>query len=214
MDKDLYSEILDTSTPNHYQLLGLKFFEKDTDTIHKASLQQMKKLKAWDLHEDEGTASSVKEMHVQLSRAIAELEDSKKKKTYDKKLADDLGIPLPGTFTNKESKNRKRDEETIIIRSPGPAAQKREVKNPDQTSTGTGHTLAKTSMILGIMSITCFGIFAGIPAVILGIIGLVRVSKERTHGKGLAITGLITGALSIVFTLLIILINTGWCYGV
>jgi uncharacterized Zn finger protein (UPF0148 family) len=95
MAKDLYSEILNTDLRNHYELLGLKLFERDPDKIHKASLAQMKKLKAWDLHEDENTAKQIKEIHIQLSRAIGELQDAKKKQEYDKVLAFQLGIEVP-----------------------------------------------------------------------------------------------------------------------
>jgi len=95
MSKDLYSEILNTDLHNHYELLGLKLFECNPDKIHKASLAQMKKLKAWDLHEDENTAKQIKKIHIQLSRAIGELQDSERKKKYDKVLAFDLGIEVP-----------------------------------------------------------------------------------------------------------------------
>lgn len=105
MSKNLYTEILDTKTPNYYQLLGLKLFENDVDVIHKASLEQMKKLKAWDLHEGEETAKHVKEMHVQLSNAIAELEDAEKKATYDTKLSKELGVHIPKKTSIKKVQN-------------------------------------------------------------------------------------------------------------
>lgn len=103
MDKNLYTEILDNETPNHYQLLGLQLFENDIETIHKAGLGQMKKLKAWDLQEEEETGKHIKEMHVQLSRAIAVLEGPEKKEQYDKELAKKLGVKIPYLEDEKKS---------------------------------------------------------------------------------------------------------------
>ncbi|MBN1865465.1 MAG: SEL1-like repeat protein, partial [Victivallales bacterium] len=95
MAENLYSEILDNEHPNHYHLLCLKLFESNQEVIHQAGLRQMKKLKAWDLHEDKGTAAQVREMHVQLSCALATLEDPEKKSAYDKTLAEKLGTINP-----------------------------------------------------------------------------------------------------------------------
>jgi hypothetical protein len=55
---------------------------------------------------------------------------------------------------------------------------------------------ALASMILGLSSFVC-SLFAGIPAVILGILGLIEVnnSQGRIHGQGLAITGIVTGGI-------------------
>lgn len=117
MTEDLYSEILETNVPNHYQLMGLQLFETDPEKIHQAGLEQMKKLKAWDLHEDEATAKKVKEMHVQLSLAISELGEQEKKEAYDKKLGEELGIPV--TYLGKEP-SRLKLHEKIEIKSQGP----------------------------------------------------------------------------------------------
>jgi prepilin-type processing-associated H-X9-DG protein len=68
------------------------------------------------------------------------------------------------------------------------------VLGPPQTS---GKALA--SLILGISSFFC-SIVTGIPAVVLGILGLREIDRsggQRT-GKGLAMTGLILGAISCV----------------
>lgn len=62
------------------------------------------------------------------------------------------------------------------------------------TATGDGSGLAVWSLILGILSVLGCMFFAGIPAVICGHMALGR--KERAGvktGKGLAITGLVTG---------------------
>jgi hypothetical protein len=73
-------------------------------------------------------------------------------------------------------------------------------------------TMALFSMILGIVSITIglcyFGILTGPIAIVLGIISLFQIKKDpnRYGGKGMAIAGIVTGAISFVFVALIILI--------
>jgi len=142
MTKDLYTEILNTDTPSHYWLLGLNLFESDIVKIHKAGLKQMKKLKAWDLHEDEEIANHVKKIHIQLSRAIAELEDPEKKKKYDKDLADELKIQLPKTLKKQKT-----------------------VRNiPSRTSRSGKRFLTVTNLILGMLFCLCLGLLIGIPA--------------------------------------------------
>ena len=61
--------------------------------------------------------------------------------------------------------------------------------------------LAVASLVLGIASIACLGIFAGLPAVICGIIALSKInnSKGSLTGKGLAIAGLATGCFGMIF---------------
>jgi hypothetical protein len=58
---------------------------------------------------------------------------------------------------------------------------------------------AITSLVLGIASF-CLPVLLGIPAIILGFLGLsdVRREPERVGGKGLALTGMILGVLSTV----------------
>lgn len=65
---------------------------------------------------------------------------------------------------------------------------------------------ATASMVCGILSIVCFGILAGIPAIILGHIsrGNIKRSMGRLGGGGMALTGLILGYVSIFITLLIV----------
>lgn len=59
--------------------------------------------------------------------------------------------------------------------------------------------LPLVSMILGIVSLVTFMVFLGIPAIVLGIIGL---KKYPTSNRAFSITGIITGIIS---TLLMIL---------
>lgn len=67
---------------------------------------------------------------------------------------------------------------------------------------------ATASMVLGVLSITCFWIFAGIPAVILGHLAKSSIAKSmgRLKGDGMATAGLIMGYASIALGLPVILI--------
>jgi hypothetical protein len=67
--------------------------------------------------------------------------------------------------------------------------------------------LAITSLILGILSVFCLGILAGIPAIIIGHAarGRVRRAPGSFSAGGLALAGLILGYLSIPLTLLLLL---------
>ena len=72
--------------------------------------------------------------------------------------------------------------------------------------------LALAAMIIGIASfpLLCLlglGVLTGILAVVLGIIALVSINKNPTQGgKGLAITGIVTGGIAVVLTPLLIAI--------
>ena len=65
---------------------------------------------------------------------------------------------------------------------------------------------ATASLVLGILSLLCFGFLAGIPAIILGHISRSNIKKSngRVGGGGMALAGLIMGYVSIAFSLLII----------
>ncbi|CAB4324744.1 unannotated protein [freshwater metagenome] len=63
------------------------------------------------------------------------------------------------------------------------------------------------SLVLGILSITCLGLIAGIPAVILGSIAKRKIAESGgvIRGQGLATAGLVLGWVSIGFSVLAIL---------
>jgi prepilin-type processing-associated H-X9-DG protein len=63
------------------------------------------------------------------------------------------------------------------------------------TTKTSGKAIA--SLVLGLLSITCT-FFTGLPAIILGAIGLsdINRSKGRVTGSGMAITGIVMGALT------------------
>ena len=58
------------------------------------------------------------------------------------------------------------------------------------------------SLVLGILSLVCFGLFAGIPAVICGHAARskVRQSQGALTGEGMALAGLILGYVGTILT--------------
>lgn len=67
-------------------------------------------------------------------------------------------------------------------------------------------TLAIWSLVLGILSITCFSILSAIPGVICGHKALSKIkhSGGALAGQGLAIAGLVTGYLGILWAIFVI----------
>ena len=67
-------------------------------------------------------------------------------------------------------------------------------------------TLAITSLVLGILSVICFGIVAGIPAIITGHMarGRARQFPDRYGNAGLGLAGVILGYVSIVETVVLV----------
>ena len=67
-------------------------------------------------------------------------------------------------------------------------------------------SLAIWSLVLGILSLICFTIFAGIPAVICGHKALSQIKRSggAISGQGVAIAGLITGYIGIAWAILFI----------
>ena len=70
--------------------------------------------------------------------------------------------------------------------------------------------LALASMITGLAGILlswCFGPIPGIVALVLGFVALSQIKKspEKYSGKGMAITGIVVGALTIAFYILLLI---------
>jgi len=71
--------------------------------------------------------------------------------------------------------------------------------------------LGMASMILGIVSFTGPGLILGIPAIVMAAIDL----KNKTPSRGFAITGLVTGIISTILSLMVIaivIIFSIWSY--
>lgn len=64
--------------------------------------------------------------------------------------------------------------------------------------------LAIWSLVLGILSLTCFSIFSAIPGVICGHTALSKIKQSggALTGQGLAIAGLVTGYLGILWAVI------------
>lgn len=68
---------------------------------------------------------------------------------------------------------------------------------PDEKNSLGGWALG-----LGIASLFCCSIFTGIPAMILGYLGMQAANEGRATNKGMSIAGIVMGALSIVFLII------------
>ncbi len=82
---------------------------------------------------------------------------------------------------------------------PGPT-----IPVPPKNSGNSG--LAIWSLVLGILSLTCFSIFSAVPAVICGHVARARINRSggALEGGGLALGGIITGYISIGLSILMI----------
>lgn len=70
---------------------------------------------------------------------------------------------------------------------------------------------ATTSLVLGIVSMVCFGFLTGIPAIVVGIRARkeIRQSQGRTSGDGLALGGIITGIIGTLLGLVVVALVIG-----
>jgi hypothetical protein len=77
---------------------------------------------------------------------------------------------------------------------------------PSPSAPQQSSSLGITSLVLGILSLTCFGFLSGIPAIITGHMAHNRARKqpELYGGAGVALTGLILGYLGTVITTIIL----------
>ena len=71
------------------------------------------------------------------------------------------------------------------------------------TTSATNNGLSTTSLVLGLLSVACFGLLTGLPAIITGHLarGKVRRQPAVYGGAGMALAGLILGYISVVTTL-------------
>lgn len=63
------------------------------------------------------------------------------------------------------------------------------------------------AMILGILSLLVLPLWFGLAAFILGIVG-VNSAKKNNSGKGMAITGIVLGAISLGYSFVVMAILT------
>jgi hypothetical protein len=80
-------------------------------------------------------------------------------------------------------------------------AQPPQPTTPAAQAQPANNSLATISLVLGIISLTGPGLILGIPAIITGAIAL----KKKQGERGLSITGLVTGIVSTVVSLLILI---------
>jgi hypothetical protein len=80
---------------------------------------------------------------------------------------------------------------------------------PFPGASGQQKTLAVVSLVVGILSLFCFGIITGPIAIVLGVMALNKEKNEPAvygGGKGMAYAGIALGAISVVLTIIFILI--------
>jgi hypothetical protein len=78
----------------------------------------------------------------------------------------------------------------------------------DESESTSGKATA--SLVLGLLSFPCaFNIFTGLPAIIVGAMALSEIGQSRGKlgGKGMAVTGIITGGLGIVVMIPLIILG-------
>lgn len=80
---------------------------------------------------------------------------------------------------------------------------------PPAGTEGEDKTMAIVSLVLGVLSILCCGLFTGIPAVIVGFMhkNKVEANPNQYGGRGLALAGIITGAIGTVLFIIGIILQ-------
>lgn len=67
------------------------------------------------------------------------------------------------------------------------------------------NSIAFIALLLGVVGVCgsffCVGFLFGIPAIVCGAIGAQRASTMRGNGRGMAITGIVLGALDVVWSI-------------
>ena len=69
--------------------------------------------------------------------------------------------------------------------------------------------IAIASFICGLVGLFYYQIPCGIAALITGIIGLIKYNPEKEKGKWMAITGVVLGALEILWSIILVLLGLG-----
>ena len=76
---------------------------------------------------------------------------------------------------------------------------------------GENKTLAIVSLVLGILSFVCLGFLGSIPAIVLGFMQRSKIKSNPSEfgGGGMAMAGIVIGALNIVFTIVVLILYAG-----
>jgi hypothetical protein len=126
-------------------------------------------------------------------------------------------VPIPGAEAAAPPPPPLRPEPVAPRPRPRPDitedddTEERRPRRRDRDRAPIGTSMAAIfSLILGILS-PCLLVFAAIPAIVLGVVGLraVRGSEGRLQGGGMAVAGIILGVLGLVCTGLTIPITIG-----
>jgi len=100
MAVDFYTKWLDVPSgprpPDYYTLLGVEVFCDDLDAIEAATRQRLTRLDDFALHPDRQTRQVVQDMMNQVARARVDLVNPDRRPDYDRRLAEQLGVPVPG----------------------------------------------------------------------------------------------------------------------
>jgi hypothetical protein len=82
---------------------------------------------------------------------------------------------------------------------------------PPTGDAGENKTLGIVSLVLGILSFVCLGFLGSIPAIILGFMQRSKIKSNPAEfgGGGMAMAGIVLGALNIVFTIVVIVLYAG-----
>lgn len=70
---------------------------------------------------------------------------------------------------------------------------------------------AITALVLGVMSVTCLGVFAGIPAIVLGAMSRKEIDRSQgaLAGRGMAAAGIVTGLFGTGISLIVLVALLG-----
>ncbi len=64
---------------------------------------------------------------------------------------------------------------------------------------------AITALLLGLVALGCLGFLTGIPAIVVGVLGLRRATVAGGDGKAMSIIGIVTGAIGTVWSVAYVL---------
>ncbi|MFZ4812345.1 MAG: DUF4190 domain-containing protein [Ilumatobacteraceae bacterium] len=78
---------------------------------------------------------------------------------------------------------------------------------PDAPQESPGRAFAITSLVLGCMSVLCFGPLTAIPAIVFGSISISQAKRAGQKPPGMAVAGIVLGIVFTAISALLIAIN-------